>query len=116
MRLAELPLVIVTIIRRALGQALVRVVRYVSFLTKLAYLKEYYQYHYEHTTTSSHQATGNTSSSSDSSGNSTPARRPTTLSGNLSLHELNNRLERYIQQIRLEPESNPTIINYERHT
>jgi len=73
-------------------------------------------YHYEHTTTSSHQATGNTSSSSDSSGNSTPARRPTTLSGNLSLHELNNRLERYIQQIRLEPESNPTIINYERHT
>jgi len=73
-------------------------------------------YHYEHTTTSSHQATGNTSSSSDSSGNSTPARRPTTLSGNLSLHELNNRLERYIQQIRLEPEGNPTIINYERHT
>jgi len=74
-------------------------------------------YHYEeHTTTSTHQATGNTSSSSSSSGNSTPARRPTTLSGNLSLHELNNRLERYIQQIRLEPEGNPTIINYERHT
>lgn len=73
-------------------------------------------YHYEeHTTTSTHQ-TGNTSSSSSSSGNSTPARRPTTLSGNLSLHELNNRLERYIQQIRLEPEGNPTIINYERHT
>merc|ERR1712106_1163823 len=65
---------------------------------------------------SSHQANGNTSSSSSSSGNSTPARRPTTLSGNLSLHELNNRLERYIQQIRLEPESNPTIITYERHT
>eukprot|EP00091_Calanus_sinicus_P012201 TRINITY_DN2768_c0_g1_i5.p1 TRINITY_DN2768_c0_g1~~TRINITY_DN2768_c0_g1_i5.p1 ORF type:complete len:376 (-),score=127.47 TRINITY_DN2768_c0_g1_i5:1050-2135(-) len=73
-------------------------------------------YHYEeHTTTSTHQ-TGNDSSSSSSSGNSTPARRPTTLSGNLSLHELNNRLERYIQQIRLEPEGNPTIINYERHT
>eukprot|EP00090_Calanus_glacialis_P010894 TRINITY_DN1935_c0_g1_i5.p1 TRINITY_DN1935_c0_g1~~TRINITY_DN1935_c0_g1_i5.p1 ORF type:complete len:663 (-),score=240.20 TRINITY_DN1935_c0_g1_i5:156-2144(-) len=74
-----------------------------------------YQYE-EHTTTSTHQTTGNTSSSSSSSGNSTPARRPTTLSGNLSLHELNNRLERYIQQIRLEPEGNPTIINYERHT
>jgi len=73
-------------------------------------------YHYEQTTTTSRQTTGNTSSSSDSSGNSTPARRPTTLSGNLSLHELNNRLERYIQQIRLEPEGNPTIINYERHT
>merc|ERR1719431_791447 len=75
-------------------------------------------YHYERTTTSSHQATGNTSSSSsssNSSGNNTP-RRPTSLSGNLSLHELNNRLERYIAQIRLEPEGNPTIINYERIT
>merc|ERR1719209_2418209 len=56
------------------------------------------------------------SSSSNSSGNTTPARRPTSLSGNLSLHELNNRLERYIQQIRLEPETNPTTITYERHT
>merc|ERR1711892_834447 len=75
-------------------------------------------YHYEQTTTTSRQATGNTSSSSSSSnsGNGTPVRRPTHLSGNLSLHELNNRLERYIQQIRLEPEGNPTIINYERHT
>merc|ERR1712106_305864 len=74
--------------------------------------------HYEQTTTTSRQTTGNTSSSSSSSnsGNGTPVRRPTNLSGNLSLHELNNRLERYIQQIRLEPEGNPTIINYERHT
>jgi len=62
-------------------------------------------------------ASGNTSSSSSSSGNSTPARRPTTLSGNLygSLHELNNRLVNYIQQIRLVPEENPTIITFERH-
>merc|ERR1711915_843603 len=50
---------------------------------------------------------------------STPNRRPTSLgglSGHLSLHELNNRLEKYIQQIRLEPERNPAIITYERHT
>jgi len=78
-------------------------------------------YHHEEHTTIQHQTSHvgeatSSSSSSNSSGNTTPARRPTSLSGNLSLHELNNRLERYIQQIRLEPETNPTTITYERHT
>ena len=49
------------------------------------------------------------SSSSSSSGSSSPARRLTS-SGGLSLRELNDRLERYIQQVSLTPESNVTHI------
>ena len=49
------------------------------------------------------------SSSSSSSGSGSPARRLTS-SGGLSLRELNDRLERYIQQVSLTPESNVTHI------
>ena len=49
------------------------------------------------------------SSSSSSSGSSSPARRISS-SGGLSLRELNDRLERYIQQVSLAPGSNVTHI------
>ena len=49
------------------------------------------------------------SSSSSSSGSSSPSRRLTS-SGGLSLRELNDRLERYIQHVSLTPESNVTHI------
>ena len=49
------------------------------------------------------------SSSSSSSGSSSPTRRITS-SGGLSLRELNDRLERYIQQVNLTPDTNVTHI------
>lgn len=58
---------------------------------------------------SSHQTTRRSSSSSSSSGSSSPARMSSS-SGGLSLRELNDRLERYIERISLTPDSNITHV------
>ena len=55
------------------------------------------------------KSSSSSSSSSSGSGSSSPGRRLTS-SGGLSLRELNDRLERYIQQVSLTPESNVTHI------
>merc|ERR1712066_571167 len=67
-------------------------------------------HHYE-SKTSIKESTSrrSSSSSSSSSGGSSPARRLSS-SGGLSLRELNDRLERYIQQVSLTPASNVTHI------